>query len=212
MAQRVKHLLEAFQKTGALQAGNRPSVEASQPLVRPSPGRSTVALSQPVVLSLVALAALVLGIFIGRYSAPAAAEAASGGTIERPVSGVAAQPPQPAPVQAPAPANAGAAQGDVGAALLERANKFSLLAVTYGKSPANQLLAQQTADFLRAAGFPAAAPIARGNKLHVLVGAAPTRAQLYELQNRLRAATNASGKSGDFSTAYAVEIDTYVQR
>jgi hypothetical protein len=257
MAKRVKHLLEAFQQTGALppagggaaaqKPGSTPSSApppsstaasssaygAPRPTARPSSSLGSpqssplgsTALSKPIVSpnalthGIVLCLGLVIGVLIGHFSGrgeSSAAEKATPPIVEPRIAGselagTSGAPPHAAATP-PVPTQAPAATSALDSQLRDKGNVYTLLAITYGNSTANRELAQSTAAYLRTQNLPASDPVLRGKTLCVLVGAAPTKAQLQALQTKLRDTLGPSGANRDFQTAYPVEIDTYIAR
>ncbi|MBM3978361.1 MAG: hypothetical protein FJ299_15410 [Planctomycetes bacterium] len=227
MAKRVKHLLEAFQQTAPTSSAPSGGASASRPVVpvlsHPLRFRSSPLVAPKLLTHGIALCTgLLFGVLVGRYSG--GVEAAGPRTppiVEPQVSGV---PALGGSVAAPASGESAAATPGSGsnssqeggaaieAALRDKANQYTLLAITYGSSSANRELAQSTAAYLRTKGLPASDPVLRGKSLCLLVGAAPSKAALQALQTRLRDTTSPSGASRDFQTAYPVEIDNYIAR
>lgn len=233
MAKRVKHLLEAFQQTGALPpagggaAAPRPGQPgAPAPLApRPTARPGGAALSKPIVSpslithGIALCLGLLLGVLAGHFSRRGVSNAAEPSTppiVEPRVAGSefagASGAPQNTAVNAPPVPQAPAAASALDAQLQDKRNVYTLLAITYGNSTANRDLAQSTAAYLRTKDLPASDPVLRGKTLCVLVGAAPTKAQLQAMQTKLRDTLGPSGANRDFQTAYPVEIDSYIAR
>lgn len=214
-----KHLLEAFQETGA---------RAPQP---PAPPQAAYGAASPVparrpesalwLRALLVLIAFGGGIVLGRWSMMLPKDAQAAGPAGSSARGSAtpvqastkAASPAAANAAKPAPAQptAGAAKG-ADAALLDLNNRWTLLAITYGNTPANRELARSTAEYLRKQGLPAAEPVQSGKSVVVLVGASPTSGGLFELQTALRALPGPSGRARDFATAYPVDINSWIER
>jgi hypothetical protein len=225
MAKRVKHLLEAFQQAGQQTAPTSSALSggasASRPVVpvlsHPLRARSSPLIAPKLLTHGIALCAgLLFGVLVGRYSGTAEAAGPRTPPIVEPK--LAGAPAAGGPIAAPAPGEVAAPNpsSDTGAAieaaLRDKSNQYTLLAITYGSSSANRELAQSTAAYLRTKGLPASDPVLRGKSLCLLVGAAPNKAALQVLQTRLRDTTSPSGASRDFQTAYPVEIDNYIAR
>lgn len=97
--------------------------------------------------------------------------------------------------------------------LYDRANRYTVLAITYDtNSPRNRELAAATVESFRAGGLPAARPQASGAALVVVVGAAPSQAELAALRDLVRQAPGPSGRTGEFSTAGIYAIDNLIER
>jgi len=213
-----KHLLEAFQETGARAPQPPAPAQAARGSAYPataSRGESALWLRALVVL-VVAFGCFVLGRWSMMLPKDAQAAEPAKAPARKPVAAnpststsgnSAVAQPKPAPAQPTAAAAKGA-----DAALLDPNNRWTLLAVTYGNSPANRELARSTAEYLRKQGLPAAEPVQSGKNVVVLVGAAPTSGGLFELQTALRALPGPSGRARDFATAYPVDINSWLER
>lgn len=214
-----KHLLEAFQETGA--RAPQPPAPAQAARAASSIGAGPRADSSLLLRALFVLVAFGGGIVLGRWSMmlPKDARAAgpADGAARAPAASVQSAVPPSTPAGAnaakPAPAQptAAAAKG-ADAALLDPNNRWTLLAITYGNTPANRDLARSTAEYLRKQGLPAAEPVLSGKNVVVLVGASPTSGGLFELQTALRALPGPSGRARDFATAYPVDINSWIER
>lgn len=97
-------------------------------------------------------------------------------------------------------------------ALQNQANQYTVLAVTYGRSEAEEGYAQSTIDHFAKAGLPVARMVRSRDHLHVLLGAAPTRAELETLKASVRDQSDPAGRRGAYDSAYVVPIDTYLRR
>ena len=105
----------------------------------------------------------------------------------------------------PAPASGGSSArpaDDPAAALFDPANEFVVQVITYGGSHAD--LAQATYEYLLEQGLPAFPPQRVRSNLVLLVGAAPSRAELVGVQDRVHRTLGPNGRSGEFSTAQIV--------
>jgi hypothetical protein len=233
MAKRVKHLLEAFQQAGQQTAptSSAPSggASASRPVVpalsHPLRARSSPLVAPKLLTHGIALCAgLLFGVLVGRYSGTAEAAgprtppivepklAGAGGSVAELGSAELAVPNASSSNNANHANSTHEGGAAIEAALRDKSNQYTLLAITYGSSSANRELAQSTAAYLRTKGLPASDPVLRGKSLCLLVGAAPSKAAQQALQTRLRDTTSPSGASRDFQTAYPVEIDNYIAR
>jgi hypothetical protein len=244
MAKRVKHLLEAFQQTGAAgrPAGTQPSAPLAQSQARPASAGSRASagpvLSQVwITHGIVLCVGLLIGVLAGRFARPTEAAGPgsnSPGVVEPRLQGGPAGGDSAAKLagrdgsnaaenaSSGASSNSGTASTSgtaasvgtaaIDSALRDKANRYTLLAITYGNSPANHELARTTASYLRSKELPACDPVLRGKTLCVLVGAAASKAQLQVLQTKLRDTLGPSGRGQDFTTAYPVDIDTYIAR
>ncbi len=97
-------------------------------------------------------------------------------------------------------------------ALQNQVNQYTVLAVTYGRSEAEEGYAQSTIDHFAKAGLPVARMVRSRDHLHVLLGAAPTRAELENLKASVREQSDPAGRRGAYDSAYVVPIDTYLRR
>lgn len=229
MSQRSKNLLEAFNQSKAPEKSAQPVTppRGSAPRVggpfadpaapqrpkenpRPQELRNREEGARPALFAstsrwrLALMAAVIAGTFflLGRFSAPgvqAAGEAQ------------AQAPGEPTGV-APGDPNAGAVKS-IEDQLFDKVNQYSVLAVTYTNSPANEKLANIAWARLLELGLPAASPYknAAKNQITIFVGAARKLPDLDGLVSRVKAATTATGRR-DFSTAGGVPIDKYIDR
>ena len=94
-------------------------------------------------------------------------------------------------------------------ALLDPANEYTVVVATYGGTMKD--LAWATHDFLIDQGIAAYSPYQVGENIVVFAGAAPTKRELEDLEQRIRAISR-DGRRGVYSDAYTVEIDLYVGR
>ncbi|QDU66683.1 hypothetical protein [Engelhardtia mirabilis] len=196
-----------------------PSSVAEPPAVAPSrhqaPGSAAAGgvaraslflpLVQPIVLACLALV-FALGFFLGsnRAAGVSAAGPDSGSGSARPVED---------PNGRSLDDDASGAFSEVNAALLDRDNRYTVLAITYDTNSArNRELAGATVQAFRDAGLPAARPQASGAALVVVVGAAPTQEDLFDLREAVRGAAAPSGRVGEFSTAGIYAIDNLIER
>ncbi len=96
---------------------------------------------------------------------------------------------------------------EVNAALGDPRNTYSILAVTYGDEPRDLELAYATYHHFAGLGLPVAHPLSFEGRIYVLVGAAPTKDELAALRERVRSARGPTGREGEFSEAYFVNLD-----
>ena len=115
---------------------------------------------------------------------------------------------------APTSGTGNSGSGEVSAAtgLYNPANEYTVLAITYADLPSLEIRALSTAQYLRDHGLPAFDPIKNGDKIEVLVGAAPTRSELQTVMSKLQGTRGPSGTSFDFRSALPVRIDSRVER
>ena len=92
--------------------------------------------------------------------------------------------------------------------------KVAVVVVTYNDSGNSRDFAFETVDHLRGKyGIDVHEPLLWGDgKILVLAGAAPTRADLARLVEKIETATGPDGKPNAFKDPYIVEIDDYVGR
>ena len=95
--------------------------------------------------------------------------------------------------------------------LLDPANTYTAIAITYGKQAEDRQSAQTTAGLLVAQGFEAVAVRERGGMALVLVGAAPDLASMVALCERLSTARDDRNDLA-FDDAYPVNIDDFIDR
>lgn len=251
MANRGKHLLEAF-KTAGPGASSPPSSTASRSAsspggggggggARPSPSSSpygaptVISLNAPQLrlFGLVVLLLCVVTFLLGRLSVSRGTQAAESDSAAKAAqSAVAAQvaPSGPAPTASPAvaeaqpptapPAPAGGqpivdsqAREPAEQALLDRKNVYTIKLVHYSNTQANQRLAAQTAQYIRAQNLPAVVAT-DGAGLFILVGAAPRQVDLdaYLAQVKRLAGPPPLNRAGEFASAYLEKIDRVFKR
>lgn len=251
MANRGKHLLEAFKTAGPGASSPPSSVNAPRPSGPPSgagglgarPPASSSPYGAPAVLSLnapqlrlfglVVLLLCVVTFLLGRMSVSRDAQAAGPGTPEAPAQNdsagkLAVNAPTPGPSQAPsavAPPAAEAASGGgqpivdsqarepAEQALLDRKNVYTIKLVHYSNTQANQRLAAQTAQYIRAQNLPAVVAT-DGAGLFILVGAAPRQVDLdaYLAQVKRLPGPPPLNRAGEFASAYLEKIDRVFKR
>jgi hypothetical protein len=226
-----KNLLEAFQSVGGPKAATpppSPPSAAPAPVVqRGSPEQSAAMAkafhaarrgppSLPRSLLWIAGAGLVfaVGLTIGRgFSDSRAQESepdargplASGAPA---TAGSAAAPAAGASIPAASPGSAARPRADL--ALWDRANRYTLVVVTYAKG--REDYAWATHDYLSEKALPVCTPIEKGKNLVVLMGAAPTSEALATLQRTVRELPGPNGEKRPFDDAYVEKIDTLVDR
>lgn len=88
-------------------------------------------------------------------------------------------------------------------------NLYTVVVITYGKSHTDLASAHQ--EFLRDSGLPVNRLLRVKNNLVLSVGAAPTRAELADLEARIHRLTF-NGERGVYSDAYVDAIQKYVER
>lgn len=235
MANRGKNLLEAFKAGGASSASPAPS---SPPASSASTGsgssnvssrapslasfgagpRGSIVLrpAQLQLLLLVQVILVVVAFLVGRRSAGDAVEAneRDGGAIEDVERDVARQQPvreTPPPAVVPATLDPLAAQE---AALVDRANFYTVKAVEYSNTEAHQKLARATLQYLTDVhGLPACVTRA-GTRLFVLIGAAPRQVDLDDLLRTVRRINGPppASRAAEFHDAYVEKIDSVFPR
>jgi len=200
-----KNMLEAF-STPEPPQGAAPSGRAAglTSTARDVSGGGRRALFVAVGLCL----AFALGYAVGRGSPPVA-EARE-------------EPPEPAPAPRPSaqprsfqprasgaePAAGASAQRIEDSALYDAANKYTLVVEAYSKTSPD--FAWATHDHLKEEGLDVFPPVASGNLLLVLVGAAPRSADLAEVEARVRKLER-DGKK-EYDDAYRQPIDKLISR
>ncbi len=95
------------------------------------------------------------------------------------------------------------------AALLDKANEFTIVVATYGRS--NEDYAWATFDFLREQNIPAYTPYQVRGGIVVLAGAAPRKTDLESLVRRVRGLSR-DGVDGVYDDAYIHLIDKLIPR
>lgn len=111
------------------------------------------------------------------------------------------------------PAGNGAKLNDDDVAFLSRENRFSVRAIQFDKNPRGSKLALESYHYLRAAGFPAVAPITQGKVLVICVGAEPSQnAELRRLRAELQRLPGPPprNRQGEFESAYYVNIEDQI--
>ncbi len=211
-----KNLLEAFQDANDERAGSDPAsagpfagAPPDEPEGRGNPQNIlptlTVRDSRVVlVIAGVAIVAFVAGLAAGRGFGGATRAAEPDTSLEL----------HPGPVaEAPAALNSGLEPGEpVNGALRDPANAFTVLAVTYGASEGELDLAYATYYHFAELGLPVAYPVKFAGYLYVLLGAAPSRADLLALRDGIRGLEDPDGREGEYAEAYIVGIDNVFPR
>ena len=85
--------------------------------------------------------------------------------------------------------------------------RFTVLAINYSRSPANEALAWDTYDLLMELGFPVVKPLSRGMRIFLHVGAAASIDELGDLRDQLQNLRVGPRQTPDFRTAYVVNIN-----
>lgn len=190
-----------------------PGVAAGAPAAAGAPGAGAALfrpLTHPVVLAALVLV-FALGFFAGRrgLSEAVAGGSSTGGGEEARALGDAS----PTGTAGAPTAGADAPEAEADRALYDRANRYTVLAITYDtNSERNRELASATVAAFRALGLPAARPQPSGSALVVVVGAAPTQEGLAALRDDVRLAAGPNGRPGEFSTAGIYPIDNLIER
>jgi len=246
MANRGKHLLEAFKTAGPGASPPPSSASAPRSASAPSggglsahPAASSSPYGAPTVISLnapqlrlfglVVLLLCVVTFLLGRMSVSRGAQAAESGAADKAAPNEAAAqvapnvppPSQAAPAaQPPVAAPAGGqpvvdsqAREPAEQALLDRKNVYTIKLVHYSNTQANQRLAAQTAQYIRAQNLPAVVAT-DGAGLFILVGAAPRQVDLdaYLAQVKRLAGPPPLNRAGEFASAYLEKIDRVFKR
>jgi hypothetical protein len=92
-------------------------------------------------------------------------------------------------------------------AFWDPAMRFTVLAISYTRSPANEALAWETYDLLAELGFPVVKPSSGGIRIFLHVGAAASMDELADLRNELQNVRVGPRRTPDFRTAYVVNIN-----
>lgn len=181
------------------------AAERQRPPTQRSSAGGFQALRQPLVWAL-----LLLAFALGRLSVRAPAAGAPGAD---PGDGPPAQPGPPAPPGlSPTERLGGAPLEAMERALFDPQNRYAVLAMTYAQTPRNRQWAQDTVSYLASLDLPVAPPQAVGERIFILLGASPERADLEALLARVRATPDATGRRGTFASAYCVSIDETLRR
>jgi hypothetical protein len=85
--------------------------------------------------------------------------------------------------------------------------RFTVLAINYSQSPANEALAWNTYDLLMELGFPVVKPLSRRERIFLHVGAAASIDELSDLRDQLQNLRVGPRQTPDFRTAYVVNIN-----
>ncbi|MGB0332779.1 MAG: hypothetical protein ACPGPE_13305 [Planctomycetota bacterium] len=85
--------------------------------------------------------------------------------------------------------------------------RFTVLAINYSQSPANEALAWDTYDLLMGLGFPVVKPLSRRERIFLHVGAAASIDELSDLRDQLQNLRVGPRRTPDFRTAYVVNIE-----
>jgi hypothetical protein len=220
MPHRQKNLLEAFQDANDERAGGTPLSAgpfADVPRTDPTtPPRASVLPSfslqdTRLVLAFVGwgLVCFVAGVVVDQL----VGGGDGGGEVraEGAATGLAATPLR-APVEPPSGASVPAAGEAVNAALQDRANAHTVVAIAYENSESQRELANATYLHFEALGLPVAYPMTYSGKIYILVGAAPTQAELGWVQDAVRSASDPDGRPTEYAGAYVVRIDSVMPR
>lgn len=238
-----RNLLEAFRKSEVTPDAPRPAAAArpakvarrpkapsalepaggplAEPGPRPRPAApaATVGDGLPRLVP-AALAVLLVGFWLGRLShgwwgnpAPRADRADLAFETRVAEGGAPAVQPPSAPEASPA-ADAGYTADDL--AFLDRANKVSLRAIFFDRTPSGQALALESYRHLRNHGLPAVAPFTAGDLILICVGAAPSvrDPELARLREVLRTLPGPPPRSepSPYASAFLINIDHVVLR
>lgn len=238
MASPDKNLLEAFQRIDPREMP-APEVQQSDPgraprSQRASGGRAAEAWFRQHPLSL-AFASLLVGFALGvlfhrsattaavaqdradpPLEAGAGADGAGAVQLDPGRDSTWTLPSATVPPTAGAPSGApgggqGAAQPSAASGLYDPANRLTVVCITYGNNRDREIQAAGVVRHLRELGIPAHDPVARGDKILVLVGAAPRAQDLDALAVRVRSQPDPSGQYG-FRDAYIERIDDLISR
>lgn len=233
MAIPKKNLLEAFQAsaaaekakvqapaeaTGAKAGGPfapQPASAPPPPVVRSAPKPESPLRRPDALQRLIALQVVITiaAFFLGRSSK-------SGGEAQAapPIAPAASQVAQEAPARAAAQPQASGVvtSADAGNAaehaLLDPNNRYTVKLAEYQKGR-DDAIAASTLAWLQSQGFPAAAKF-QGTRLFLLVGAAPSQAELDGLRDRLKTMNGPPPihKAAEFHDAYISLIDRLITR
>jgi hypothetical protein len=222
MLSRKKNLLEAFQRSdaaGAPPAPPSPSKAAPNmagPLFERPASPSAGARGRPTwaVIAFALVLAFVLGFWAGR-STQDEARAENGAA---PASAPSIRPPanqprafQEAPLRPVEPSGTKAPAGVrriEESALYDLANVHTVVVVAYSNT--SEDLAWATYEHLEEQGLPVFPPVASKNLILVLVGAAPSSAELASIEAKVRALPRDGKKP--YESAYRARIDALLPR
>lgn len=160
---------------------------------------------------------LVAAFFLGRASVGAGGpgdEVEAAGPAASPPVGAAHRPAAPPPaVETPrsAPSTRPAEVLEWDRPLMDRANRYTIQVATFDDTEAQRELAWGVHRLLRDAGFSAFSPWRHRDKIVIMVGAAPSQADLDSTLRRVRAVKTARGRE-EFSDAFVTSIDNLVPR
>lgn len=220
---RKKNLLEAFRRSDAASA-SASETHSAPPAAPPAGGQSSLFESRPVSRSgaasrpvwAVAVVAGVLVFALGYVTGlasrtePSAVEAAPPLAHIPPANQPRTFQERPTPGEArsaaPTPASTGPRLED--SALFDAQNQHTVVVAAY--SSGNQDLAWATYEHLREQRLPVFPPVASGNLVVVLVGAAPTGGELDTTLAAVRALVR-NGKK-EYDDAYLARIDKLIPR
>lgn len=236
MAIPKKNLLEAFQASAAAEkakvqapaeaagakAGGpfapQPASALPPPVVRSTP-KPDSPLSRPDALQrLIALQVVVTiaAFFLGRLSVGDVQAGSAPATVSDAQQSVPEQPARPAAQPQGKPTAAAVTSADAGTAaeraLLDPDNRYTVKLAEYQKGRDDEIAAG-TLQWLISQGLPAAAKY-QGSRLFLLVGAAPSQAELDGLRDRLKTMNGPPPlhKPAEFHDAYISSIDRLITR
>ena len=216
MVPRKRNLLEAFQSARHEPAAEQPPPaveETSEP--RGSSFSSLVPRTFPEVprwlpwVVAVGLAFL-FGVLIGRGTTDDAVEAADGASSEEVSSAPASvTPPRTTAPSEPAGRTKPGTQSRIqDSALFDPANLYTVVVATYDQQ--HDDLAWATVEHLRAQSLDPFPPVAWRDKILVLVGAAPSAAELRATEGRVRGLARDGAKP--YHDDYPARIDSLIER
>ena len=230
-----KNLLEAFRHAGSQPAQEPDSAgpfaggEPARPRGRSKrPKASSGASGAPAVPSwapwvLGILVAFVVGLAVGRGTAPVVADAAERDSAsaadtsrwqaepssygsERPNGGSGAQ----AAPNASRASTGGRAAEDAKTRFLDTTNRYTIVGITYGRSRRDY--ADASCAHLRDQGFDVMPLVEYGDNYVVLIGAAPEVDDLRAVRERLTRAEGFDGSPAAYADAYIEQIDRLFDR
>lgn len=225
MSQRDKHMLEVFQNLGPGQEPPPAPAEPREPILEPRPRLGdevdrvlSDSTGRMAAIVLAVAIAFCLGLLVGTRLVPAEGQVAAAEPEARRSDAGSLADRAPAerrlePYTQITPhteADLASAFNEVGAALFDPDNRYTVLAITYDSTDQNQALARATSNHFQLRSIPASLPYEREGNLYIMVGAAPSVSALEPLRDRVRAELDPAGRRGQYVTAYIEPIENIV--